>query len=62
MAGGREEEPLSARPFFFVKEDEINRIINEEAPAHYSGQKSIDDVAGIIQNRIRLYVNEETSP
>lgn len=50
-----------ATPFFSVKEDEIIRIINEEAPAYYSGQKSIDDVAGIIQNRIQLYVNEETS-
>lgn len=47
-----------ATPFFSVKEDEIMKIINEEAPAYYSGQKGMDDVAGIIQNRAQLYVNE----
>ena len=33
-------------------------LINEEAPACYSGQKGVDDVAGIIQNCVQLYVNE----
>ena len=47
-----------ATPFFSVKEDEIIKIINEEAPAYYSGQKGAEDVAGIIQNRVQLYVNE----
>ncbi|MCM1539910.1 MAG: extracellular solute-binding protein [Blautia sp.] len=47
-----------ATPFFSVDGDEIIQIINEEAPAYYSGQKGIDDVAGIIQNRVQLYVNE----
>lgn len=47
-----------ATPFFSVEDDEIIKIINEEAPAYYSGQKEIDDVVSIIQNRIQLYVNE----
>ncbi len=47
-----------ATPFFSLKDDEIIKIINEEAPAYYSGQKGIDDVVSIIQNRIRLYVSE----
>lgn len=47
-----------ARPYFSAGEDEIIKIIGEEAPACYSGQKSPEDVAAIIQNRVQLYVNE----
>ena len=47
-----------AMPFFSVENDEIIKIINEEAPAYYSGQKEIDDVVSVIQNRVQLYVNE----
>ena len=47
-----------ATPYFSVEDDPIIQIINEEAPAYYSGQKGIDDVVGIIQNRIQLYVSE----
>lgn len=49
-----------AIPFFSVGDDEIIKIITEEAPAYYSGQKGIDDVAGIIQNRVQLYVDENS--
>ncbi len=37
---------------------EIKNIINEEAFAYFNGQKTIDEVAGIIQNRAMLYLNE----
>ncbi|MCM1410153.1 MAG: extracellular solute-binding protein [Lachnospiraceae bacterium] len=47
-----------AAPYFSVKDDAVINIINEEAGAYYSGQKGIDDVVNIIQNRIQLYVNE----
>ena len=47
-----------AMPSFSLEEDEIIKIISEEAPAYYSGQKGADDVAGIIQNRVQLYVDE----
>ncbi|MCM1191113.1 MAG: hypothetical protein NC123_03215 [Butyrivibrio sp.] len=47
-----------ATPFFSVEGDEIIRIISEEAAAYYSGQKRVEDVAGLIQNRVQLYVDE----
>lgn len=37
---------------------EIQNIVTEEAEAFFSGQKSVDDVAALIQNRVQLYVNE----
>ncbi len=41
-----------------VSNDEIMNIINEEAEGYFQGQKSVDDVAGVIQSRVKLYVNE----
>lgn len=38
--------------------DEVQNIINEEAAAFFEGQKSAADVAGIIQSRVQIYVNE----
>lgn len=48
----------NAKPFFYMENDEIMKIISEEASGYYSGQKGIDDVAGVIQNRVQVYVNE----
>ncbi len=36
----------------------IQNIIDEEAPAFFEGQKSVQDVVGIIQSRAQIYVNE----
>ena len=36
----------------------VSNIINEEAGAYFSGQKSAKDVAAIIQSRVQVYVNE----
>lgn len=47
-----------ATPAFSVKEDEVIKIIGEEAPAYYTGQKSAEDVMKVIQNRVSLYVKE----
>ena len=47
-----------AEPVFYNGDDEISKIINEEAEAFFKGQKSVDEVAGIIQNRIHNYVGE----
>lgn len=47
-----------AKPYFSAEDDDIIKIINEEAPAFYSGQKSPEDTAKIIQNRVQLYVDE----
>ena len=37
---------------------EIMNIINEEAEAFYQGQKTVDQVAEVIQRRVSLYVSE----
>ena len=37
---------------------QITSIIEEEASACFSGQKSAAEVAGIIQSRVQLYINE----
>ena len=37
---------------------EIINIINEEMEAYFSGQKTADAVAGIIQSRAQIYVDE----
>ncbi|MBR1701013.1 MAG: extracellular solute-binding protein [Lachnospiraceae bacterium] len=39
-------------------DDQILQIILEEAAPYFSGQKSVDDVAGVIQSRVQLYVSE----
>ncbi len=36
---------------------EILNIINEEAAAFFAGQKSVDEVAKIIQSRVKVYVD-----
>lgn len=38
--------------------NEIGNIITEEAKAYFSGQKSLDETADVIQNRVKTYVNE----
>lgn len=39
---------------------QLMNIIFEEAAPYFAGQKSIDDVIHIIQNRVQLYVNENS--
>lgn len=36
----------------------ITDLVNEEAQAYYTGQKSAEDVAKVIQNRVQIYVDE----
>ena len=38
---------------------QINDIINEEVAYYFSGEKSAQDVAATIQNRVSIYVNEQ---
>ena len=38
--------------------DSVVQIINEELPAFFDGQKSAEDVAKLIQNRVQLYLDE----
>ncbi|MDE5967243.1 MAG: hypothetical protein K2G89_10480 [Lachnospiraceae bacterium] len=38
--------------------DEIMTIIQEEVKAYFAGEKSVDETAKLIQNRVSTYVNE----
>lgn len=38
--------------------NKIQSIISEEVKAFFSGQKSAEDVAKLIQNRVMTYLNE----
>ena len=38
--------------------DALMEIITEEIAPYFAGQKSVDEVADIIQNRVQLYMNE----
>ena len=40
------------------RNDSVVQIINEELPAFFDGQKSAEDVAKLIQNRVQLYLDE----
>ena len=42
----------------FFYNDSVMNIINEEMPAFYTGQKTAQEVAKTIQNRVQLYVDE----
>jgi len=39
-------------------DSQVLTIINEEAAAYFAGQKSVDEVTAIIQNRAQIYVSE----
>ena len=38
--------------------EEVSQIINEEAAAYFNGDKSLDDVCKVIQDRATTYINE----
>lgn len=38
--------------------DELLKIVNEEAGAYFSGQKSVEEVTKIIQSRMSIYISE----
>lgn len=42
----------------FMGDTQIENIVMEEAAAFFSGQKSVEETAEIIQNRVKIYVNE----
>lgn len=47
-----------AIPAFSVQDDDVIKIISEEANLYYSGQKSAEDVVSVIQNRVQNFVSE----
>ena len=40
------------------KDEQIYNIVTEEAAAYFGGQKSVDEVVDVIQNRANIYMNE----
>ncbi|MCD7836918.1 MAG: extracellular solute-binding protein, partial [Lachnospiraceae bacterium] len=38
--------------------DDVSNIVSEEAAAYFSGQKTAEEVAAVIQSRVQIYVNE----
>lgn len=49
---------MSAQKLSGNVNEQMMNIITEETEAFFSGQKSAADTAGVIQNRIQIYVNE----
>lgn len=45
---------------FDTASEEINKIIEEEAQAYFAGDKTAEEAAGLIQNRVKLYVSENS--
>ena len=42
----------------YTNHQDLMNIISEEAAPYFTGQKSVKEVADIIQNRVQIYVNE----
>lgn len=52
-------ELIGATTRLFTFDDSILTIVKEEAAPYFSGQKSVQEVAKIIQSRASIYVNEQ---
>lgn len=49
----------AAKPISYGNSNVLN-IIQEEAAAFFKGQKSVDEVATVIQSRVKIYVSENS--
>lgn len=49
---------ISSIDQIYTYDMELVNIIEEEAAHYFAGQKKVEEVAGIIQSRIQIYVNE----
>ena len=43
----------------YTWDEELNKIIDEETQGYFEGQKNVEEVANIIQSRLRIYINEK---
>lgn len=43
-----------------IYNEDLNNIITEETESYFAGQKSAEEVAGIIQSRAKIYVSENS--
>ena len=39
-------------------DDDVFRIVCEESEAFFAGDKTVEEVTGLIQNRVQLYLSE----
>ncbi len=54
------KEFLSSLTTSVYNDSAVNNIIYEEAEAFFEGQKSAEEVAGVIQSRVQIYINENS--
>lgn len=52
-------ELISTTTKFSSGDDSIYDIVVEQAEAFFQGQKSVDDVARLIQSKVNIYINEQ---
>ena len=48
----------AARGIENIKDEKMFSIISEEAQSYFEGQKSAQETASLIQNRVQTYINE----
>lgn len=54
------KELISNSRLSSTSDSQIVKIINEEAEPYFAGQKSVDEVAKIIQSRVQIYLSENS--
>jgi ABC-type glycerol-3-phosphate transport system substrate-binding protein len=42
-----------------VFDESVMNIVKEEAAAYFAGEKTVEETAALIQNRVRLYISEQ---
>ncbi len=52
-------EMVNSANFFARENKDVNEIILNEAAPYFDNQKSVDEVVGIINSRVRLYVSQQ---
>lgn len=50
---------INSIEYMVTNDDSLLNIINEEAAFFFSGEKSVDQVAEVIQSRMTIYINEQ---
>ena len=55
---GEYEEMIGASKTIWASDAALDMIVTEEMPAYFAGQKSLDDVIKIINDRAKTYISE----
>lgn len=54
------KEVINVAKPVFENDQQIMSIITEEAAGYFQGQKSVDEVVGIIQSRVKMYISQNS--